>query len=479
MIRVIVTRSLAFALIGLPGGCATVPKDAGFATVEQTVNSRTGQHIHWNQGTAADRDALQVIRTLLRKDPLTETDAIQVALLANLNLQATYEELGIAQADLVEAGLLRNPTLSLEVRFPSQPALPYEINLTQTFIDLLLLPLRKKAAEASFEVAKLRVTHEVLKTVAEVKTAFYRGKREQLVELRRQVNAATAASLEASYGLHEAGNITDLSYANECAMYEGSKVDLAQAEAVALDTREELNVLMGVWGPDTQWKLANRLPALPPNEISPGGLESLAISQRADLGAARQQVELAAQGIGMKRFAAFSDINVGAHIEKDAGGELTSGPAIDFPLPLFNQGQPALAAAQAMFRQSRARYAALAVEIRGEIRRKRNTLIATRQRAEYLAAVLVPLQHQIVHQSQLQFNAMSIGVFQLLEAKRAEIEAGRDYVQALQDYWVARAELEQAVGGKLPPGILSKQPVPPDSTVPSAEPSQSHHPHGE
>ncbi len=227
---------LAVSLAATLGGCVSVPKDAGFGTVRQAIQERTGQHVHWNQGTESDRQAADLIRALLRKDPLEADDAIQVALLNNQNLQATYENLGIAQADLVEAGLLRNPSLSAEVRFPSRPALPYEINLMQSFLDLLMLPIRKRTAEANFDAAKLRVTHEVLKTAAEVKEAFYRAQgAEQLVEMRGQITAATAASFEAARSLHDAGNITDLNYANEQALHEQAKVDLAQAQAMALE----------------------------------------------------------------------------------------------------------------------------------------------------------------------------------------------------------------------------------------------------
>ena len=96
----------------------------------------------------------------------------EVALLNNRDLQATYEELGIAQAELVEAGLLTNPRLLAEVRSPKYHALPFELDVTQSFIELLTLPLRSQAG-AAFEAAKLRVTHEVLNTAAEAEASFY------------------------------------------------------------------------------------------------------------------------------------------------------------------------------------------------------------------------------------------------------------------------------------------------------------------
>src|SRR5438477_7008183 len=257
-------------------GCATVPKQAGFEGVQAAVAERTGQRVHWDQGSTADKGVSEAVGALLREE-LTADGAVQVALLNNQSLQATYEELGIAGAELVQAGLLKNPTLTAEVRFPKRPKLPLEIDVAGEFLDLLFLPLRKRGAAAAFEAAKFRVTHEVLNTAAEAKSAFFRAQgAEQLVEMRRTVVAATDASLDAASRLHAAGNITDLAFAQERAQHGQAKMDLAMAEAAALDAREELNGVMGVWGGETGWTIAPRLPELPTEDVGEKGLESLA-----------------------------------------------------------------------------------------------------------------------------------------------------------------------------------------------------------
>jgi outer membrane protein, heavy metal efflux system len=465
----------------LLAGCASLPKEAGFASVQKTVMDRTGMHINWNKGTKADQAVTEAIRSMLGAQ-LTADEATQIALLNNQTLQATYEELGIAQADVVEAGLLRNPVLSAEVRFPKHVALPFEIEGVQSLLDLLLMPMRKRAAGAAFDAAKMRVTAEVLNMAADVKASFYRVQAaEQLVEMRRSIVHATDSSFDAARRLHNAGNISDLALANERALHEQAKTDLRRAEAEALDAREELNALMGVWGADTTWTVEPRLPALPPEEVGQKGLESLAVSQRADLIASRQEIEVAAQSLGLTRYAALgSDLSLSGHLERDADGTTTVGPGIQVPLPIFNQGQPAIAAAQARLRQSQRRYSALAVQVRAQVRRAHNKMIGARDRAAYLGVVIVPLRHEIVQQNQLQFNAMQIGVFELLQAKQAEIDAGREYIEALRDYWVARAELERAVGGPLKPSAPATQPVstPSDAKARPADPEHHHH-HGE
>ena len=452
MRKSILVMIAGLASAALMSGCVSVPREAGSPSVRQMVMDRMGQRIEWNQGTAADKQAADAVHAMLQRE-LTADDAVQVALLNNQNLQATYEDLGIAQAELVEVGLLKNPSFTADVRFPKVRALPFEIEVSQSFIDLLLRPLRKRTAGAAFEAVKLRVTQEVLGTAANVKVAFYRAQgAAQLAEMRRSIVAATDASFDAARRIHDAGNSNDLALANERALHEQAKIDLAKAEREVLDSREELSALMGVWGAGTAWTIAPRLPSIPAVEVDATHLESLAVSNRADLIAAWQQVEVVAGTLSLTRAMPFgSDVSIGGHFSQETDGSKSAGPTISLPIPIFNQGQPAIFAAQARLRQAQRRHAALAVQIRSDVRRARNNLLAARDLADYYARVIVPLRHQIVQENMLQLNAMRIGVFELLQSKQAEIDAGREYVEALKGYWVAHAELERAIGGRIPP----------------------------
>ena len=110
----------------------------------------------------------------------------------------------------------------------------------------------------------------------------------------------------------------------------------------------------------------------------------------------------------------------------------------------------------ALLRQARRKVAALEVQVRNEARQAFRELQAARSQAEHYRRVLLPLHAAVVRETQLQFNAMQTGIFQLLRAKEEELEADGAYRQSLQDYWVAQARLARAVGGRLP------EPVPPD-----------------
>ena len=459
-------------------GCATLRPGAAFSDVERLVGTRTPPSIHWNQGTPADHEVEQRIVTLLQTELMPGT-AVQIALFNNRSLQATFARLGIAQADLVQAGLLPNPVVHFAWRFAaSGPGPSAEANLLLDFIQALQIPLRKRVAEAALEQAKLEVAQAVIDLAAEVKAAYYTLQgAEQMLELRETVTRATQYSAEIAGRQREAGAIRKLDLTNERALYEQAKLDLARAEVEVLTDREHLNTLLGLWGPQTSWKIARRLPEPPHEELPARGLESLAVRQRLDLAAARQDAERRAQTLGLRRVEALIPTGItGPEAEKEPEGEWTVGPAIEFPLPIFDQGQARVGAAAAGVQESLERYRALAVEVRSQVRKAWTRMESARLRAEHYPKVLLPLRREIIRETQREYNAMLAGVYQLLQAKRDEIEAGRAYVETLTEYWVARAELARAVGGDLPLAAGTSPPAAVEP-VPPEEGGEPHHHH--
>src|SRR5947207_13474149 len=383
----IIRNSLLLLTAGAVASCAHVDPNPAFQELANTVHLRTGKRVQWNHGSAEDAEAQAAVASLLSR-PLTAGSAVQVALLNNHKLQATYEELGIAQADLVEAGLLRNPIFTFERRFPGQAL---EMDLLKEFIDIILLPLRKRIAAAQFEVVKLRVGHEILKTAAEVRAAFYEHQGDQqLVDLRKTVAEATERSAETALRMNQAGNLRNLDLATKQASHAQAKIELAKAQSEAVQSREKLNKLMGAFGTQTNWTVAPRLSGLPGSEVSTAQLESRAIQQRLDLAAARQQFIAEARARGIARAEAILEkAEFGAHYEREIEGTYSIGTSVNVPIPIFNQGQPASARASAKMRQAGQRYLALADDICSDVRAARDKMLLWRRQVEDLKSTAV------------------------------------------------------------------------------------------
>ena len=449
----------------LLAGCASLTPHRGFDQVETLVGERTGARVRWDQGGPADSAVADTVRELLSRD-LTAEGAVQVGLLRNRDLQALYEDLGIAQADLVQAGLFRNPLLSVgRIRSGG----PNEFGLLVPFIDLVLRPLRQRVAGAAFQAATLRVASGVFERTTEVRSAFYRAQGSlQLVELRAGVAAAARASAQSARAISAAGNLPDLDLATEQAVAEQAAVDYDIAVADASVARAQLVRVLGVTGSDTALRIATRLPALPLRDASTDSLTTLALHRRLDLAASVQQVESAAQAVGIARpLTVLSDGRVGFSGEKEAstGGWIT-GASVEFPIPIFDGGQTARFGAQARFRQAIARHDALVTQVASDVRVAALQLSAARKRADAYRTRIIPLRHRVVQETQRLSNAMGVSVFVVLQAKQAEIEAGQGYIEAVRDYWDARAQLERAAGGTLPSMVTGMAMPIPDSLPP-------------
>ena len=438
--------------LGLATGCAT--NDRQFvATTEQNLARQTGADIYWNRTDADFGEAQTTISILLKKE-LTPASAVQIALVNNPRLQAEMEEIGISRAELVQAGLLRNPEFAASWRFPDRPpsAANTEYSITGEMHDLVFLPYRKQIAAQNLEQTQLRVADEILALSHEVQTAsFTMQAAEQLLNRLKLIVEVNEAALEVAQRQFEAGNITELELANHQAAFAQSRLTVAQTQRELREHRQRLNRLLGLWGNNTDWTISNQLPAIPSDAISNENLEALAVSQRKDLASLKQNADTIASALALKSKTRFSPtgVQVGVNAERESDKTRIIGPTLALELPIFDQGQGALAQLSAQYRQAQRRLEALAIDIRSEVNAAIDEMIAARDVAQYLGKVLLPLRIKIVNQTLLQYNAMQLSTYELLAAKERELELEREYVEAWRDYWIARANLERAVGGKL------------------------------
>lgn len=458
------SAQITLLLLVFLSGCVTVNQQAAFRDISTAVEERSGIQATWNSGTELDWQATEKVQSLL-KEKLNVEAAVQIALLNNRDLQAIYSDLGVAQADLVQAGLLKNPIFDAAITFPTVGSRPeFELTAVMNFLDVLYLPLRKRIAGARFEETKARVTGAVIEFAAQIRNAFYTHQAdEQLLEFRKTVVEALSASFEVARRLHEAGNISDLDFMRQRAPLESTKLALRSSEAAAAQSREQLSTLMGVWGEGTQWNMDSHLSDVPAPPLGDEPIEKIAIERSLDLAGARERIRAAGEQLGFAKWTALlPDLGLGTRGERREG-PWAVGPVLEFPVPLFDQGQGRTGRGAAELRRAQQEYYALAVRIRSAARAIDNQMRAASDRALYYRDILLPLHERIVNETQLQYNAMQLGVFELIRARDQQIETAAGYVQALRDYWLARSDLEQLLSGRLPrssaavPGQLSGQ----------------------
>lgn len=441
--------ALAAAALTLLAGCASTSPAPAFQEVAQMVKERSGHKLSWTQGAALDKAVETAIDGWLQSE-LTADSAVQIALLGNPSLLSTFEDLSIAQADLVQAGLLRNPVLSGGLEGSS-----LFLGVEQAFLDIAMVPMRTRVATAELEATKLRVGDQVLALAAAVRAAFYQAQAaEQTRAMRKLVSEAADASAELARRQHEAGTMSDLALHAELALASQVRVQLVRAESEAVQAREGLTRLMGLWGARAGFRLAAKLPELPAEEVSLEKLESFAVEKRLDIAAERRQIQALDEALslaGTFRWLGFVDVEVRAAKER---GErrISFGPSASIELPVFDQKQAVIARLEASKRAAESRLRALSIEVRSEVRAARARVVTARALVTEYGAVLVPARERIVAFSQQSYDGMLIGVYELLLAKQSELLTYQEHIEALRDYWIARSDLERAVGARLAAG---------------------------
>ena len=447
--RTIKRLTLGCMLFLLGSFAACAPRDSGFGSVQVLLDQRAGIDARWKY--LSGEDAADQAVTDLLSQPVGPEEAVQVALMNNADLQAVFEDLGIARVQLLAASLPPNIVLDGNIAsVRGRDRSEFDFAATTDLSRLLFLPLRRGVATAELDATRFGTAGAVLEFAYTVRNAYYDYQAaEQLLELDRTVVEAAAASYDAARRLQEAGNITALELANEEVFYEEARSEAALAEAAALNRREELHVLMGLSGADTNWELVGRMAEPVAEDPELAGLEERAIEQSLDLlelenryvAAARRATLARAEGL-------LPSLRAGVQSGREEGLR-EIGPVISVELPLFNRGQDRVEMARAEMRQLEQQYRARAVGIRAASRAARNNLRVAARRIEHYRSVLLPLREQIIDQTQRQYNAMQVGVFQLVVARREQIQTGQEYVVALRDYWRARNTLDQILAGRL------------------------------
>jgi cobalt-zinc-cadmium efflux system outer membrane protein len=427
---------------------ACAAQDAGYADTRRSLE-QFRLEARWR---AVDEKAHpeENTRLLLAKELDADT-AVRVAMLNNADVQTAFEELGVARAALVTALRLPNPVVEGGIAF-HKPSPDYEFGALLALNDLLFLSTRAGAAEAQLDAAKLSVVGNILDLALDVRVAYYRYvAARQIVDLRRHVLLAARSSYESAEELHRAGNTTDLDFHNQRALYEDQRLLEAQAESELTRERARLEALMGLAGTGAKWDTVALLPNADTASSLPADAEHRALEKSLDLEIARRRFTAAAKRANLARAEGLlPEVRAGVTVEKEYDEPNWGvGPKFQVALPLLYQGGGEVARAQSDMRRERSAYTSAAQQIRAAVQEVGARLETARSSVAFYRDVQLPLREQIVNETQLQFNAMTSGVFQLLQAKRDQIEAGRAYVETLRDYWITRSEADQLLTGRL------------------------------
>jgi outer membrane protein TolC len=459
------TAALAVALLA---GCAGFSADGGFGPVQRSAREQLGKDVQWVR-TPEQRGALDARVTELLAQPLTADAAVQVALFNNRELQAAFFELGVSEADLVQAGRLANPGFSFG-RLARASEREIERGLHFNLARLITLPAVSALESARFAQAQREATLRMLSIAAQARSAWIVAvAANESVGYMRQVQTAAQASAELARQMAAVGNWSALNQAREQGFAADAALNVARALRTQASARERLTRLLGLWGEQTAFRLPERLPELPAMAQDSPDIEQRAMRTRLDVEAARLDAQAMAHNLGLNRTTRFVNVlELGVRRNSSNEAATQRGYEVSVELPLFDWGTARVARAEALYMQSVNRTAQIAIDARSEVREAYLGYRSAFDIARHHVDVVLPLRRRISDENLLRYNGMLIGVFELLADTRAQIAAVNSSIDALRDFWLSEAELQMALIGKPAPAMTGAP------AMPAAEAAAAH-----
>ncbi len=446
-----VTRAVALLLTTASlASCATLDVSQDKPAIEGLLSARGAAGLGWQNNGGGDTEA--ALADLLAK-PMTADLAVRTAMLKSPQLQQVYGDLGLERADVLEAIQVANPHISVSsLALEGGPGSQLSTGIALPLVDLLTLPVRSKLAHADYQRARYEVAASILGVTLDVESAWYQYvAAHQVALMRKAVADALRTSADLAQRFFDAGNITQLQLNREKATASQAGIEAARASVAEQLARLELNTLIGLSGPRTQWSSDAAMPLPIAAEDDPAELQRIANTTSLELLAARQGTAVAASAASItRRFRLLGSTTIGYDREREIGRSVIRGPTLDLELPIFNQGGARVARAEARLQIARARLARIELSNANAVAMGAERVRVLSDIVGVYRAALVPERETVAAQSQLEQNFALIGQFEVLQARAQQYDAYQGLIEAVRDYWLARINLSRLIGSRLP-----------------------------
>ena len=434
-------------------GCASVNFDQAVQDTNSSAGAFTQGKLELSRSDQQQQARSKLSSELLSK-PLSQDDAVQLAL---ANSPAVQTLLAQSWADLATAnqtGRIANPVFTFErIRFADE----LELGRLLSFglLDLLTLPRRMEISRSQTAQAKVQLSANVVEQVTQVRQAWVRAvTARQTLQYAEQINATAQAGAELAKRMQQVGNFTKLQRARQQSFYADSAARLASSQHASTAAREELVRILGLTDEQSaQLQLPERLPELPKASRPADTVNATALQQRLDVQMARNQLDVAGKAQGLNLLNSLVDVELG--IRRDTvfdNSQGTSTPKRGFELgirlPIFDWGSAQRDSMNAQSLVAANRYESTVRGASSQLRESYSAYRTAYDVAKHYRDEIVPLRKTMAEENLLRYNGMLIGVFELLADTRDQISSVQAAINAYQQFWLADAALSASMTGK-------------------------------
>lgn len=496
---------LTIALLGmvLPG-CARIDHRVELQEAASRFEKLTGRNPSW-QEPFEDGELVVDGSGVLALDAALET-----GLRHNRSLRADLEVIGQAKADLIQAGLLPNPMLSVSLQFPEAGGLAsLTFGLAQDLAAIWLIPSRTKAARDMLQQRILSVADTALELATDIRTNYSTLQYQALaIALQEQNLEILREAMEIAQSRLRAGSATQLDVNLIQARYIEADLELIRFRSELAVTQRTLLRLLGFARASDQWHTTELSIDAPPPVLSlnEDQLVEVALLQRLDLQAADFERDAALADFEQQRLRVIQSLGIGVMGERFerralpgrnlladtarasiAAGQLTApeiesagqrriersqevemilGPSLSVSLPIFDQNQAQIAKAQFRARELHERYREVEQRIVESVRTALTQRRLAEDRVRIFRDSLLPLQESNLELAETTYRSGRESILTVLLAQESLIRTRLAHAAALRDLDISNANLERQLAGR-----LTQLSPPSPTTQPASQPS--------
>jgi outer membrane protein TolC len=428
-------------------GCSIAPPREQVSQVNDLVNQRTEGKFEASAllqgGTAAEPPS----------GTLTVEEATGRALRSNLSLVAASENLTLAHGQLIQAGLIQNPTLgqSSGWLFPVSPGVApsFDINISQVLNSIFTRPGRVAVAQVQELQANIDLASLAFALVQQVD-----GKYQEAVHLARsrqlaeRVAALYGRAVQAAEARRRVGIIPTPELNRARLSYEDARRQVQHLASQYRRAAQELNWLMG-YSTAPRWTLPPQS-LTPPNGVETlpddNRLESMARDYRMDLLRARLDRRMADKGVELARVGLIPQTTLGLEFARDSSKNAFIGPFFNIVIPIFDPGLVALQLAEAQARKANKTYAALEGQVRQDVRTAADNFKIAADDVSFYQDRILPQQEENVKLMETSFELGNDDLDSLLNVYQSYVQQLQGYEDSLRAYHDSAVAMQQAVG---------------------------------
>jgi outer membrane protein TolC len=389
---------LAAALLGLVGGCSvyrSMPLDA--KTVEQALQPRPIE--------AVRIDAERLNHPLIRpvridgEGGFTPDEIAVMVVIVSPQLRAVRDQRGLAQAQVVQAGILPNPQWSESADVPHGNVDPTLVTgRTRGFgWDLGALLTHHDdvaAAKASARSVDLQIAWQEWQVAQDARLRAFRiASMQERLPLQREIEEGLAANMAVIRQSFDRGLkvAADLTAATD--LYTQTRDARLALEQNLVADRLALNLALGLPADaPLQIKLPQAFPTLATDAEAASQLLAGLETRRLDLVALTLGYQSQESTLRSAVLSQFPKINLSVNKANDTSDIRTRGWAIGVELPVFDRRQGVIATAKATRQQLFDDYVARVAEARAQVQQILEDLAVVRTQLEGATESLADLQ---------------------------------------------------------------------------------------